>query len=68
MELSAYDGRFFRCVCGDAHPMFQESALRELPGMRLVMACPNGVGVNCVRIGGWIRIKIETEFGALAHR
>jgi hypothetical protein len=68
MDLSAYGGRSYKCVCGYAHAMYQESALRELPGMRLVMACPDGAGVNCVRIRGWIRIRIETEFGALANK
>ncbi len=68
-DLSAYEGCRFLCACGKQHLFYsnQIAVLRELPGMRLVFACPDSEGVTCVRAGGMLWAKgFESLFGARA--
>ena len=66
MEVSIYGGLPFDCACGRSHnfdPTWVR-VLRELPKMRLVLSCPQDMAVNCVRIRGLFRRRLETLFGA----
>ena len=40
--MTRYEGHPFRCVCGETHRYLSSEidVLRELSGMRLVIACP----------------------------
>ncbi|PIW64950.1 MAG: hypothetical protein COW13_00150, partial [Candidatus Omnitrophica bacterium CG12_big_fil_rev_8_21_14_0_65_50_5] len=66
--LSDYEGQPFQCVCGKPHNFNSQDVevLRELPWMRLVLGCPDGLGINCVKVKGLFRFKrFETLFGAI---
>ena len=64
MDLSIYLGLDYECVCGKHHLLKQnDEVLRELSKMRLVIACPNEAGITCVRIRGFIRRSLESQFG-----
>ena len=68
MDTSIYDGHPFDCACGDTHIFSTASVpiMRELAGMKLVLACPNGEGITCVKVtGGMLRFKgFRSLFGA----
>jgi hypothetical protein len=68
VDLLRLHGRPFRCACGQAHlyRFRQVPVLRELPGRRLVLACPRGLPfVTCVRLRGRLRFRgFESLFGA----
>jgi DnaJ domain len=68
VELSRLHGRPFRCACGQAHLYRYRlvPVLRELPGRRLVLACPRGLPfVTCVQLKGRLRLRaFESLFGA----
>ncbi len=68
VPLSRILGQSFRCACGQVHAyrFRQVPVLRELPGRRLVLACPRGLPfVTCVRLKGRLRPRsFETLFGA----
>jgi hypothetical protein len=68
IELPRLHGTPFRCACGQAHlyRFRQVPVLRELPGRRLVLACPRGLPfVTCVRLRGRLRFRgFESLFGA----
>jgi hypothetical protein len=61
-------GHPFDCACGQVHTyrVRQVPVLRELPGRRLVLACPRGLPfVTCVRVKGRLRSGgFESLFGA----
>jgi hypothetical protein len=70
MNVGPYIGHRFDCVCGAWHPFDPVSVrvLRELPKMRLVLACPQGESVTCVKVKGIFRFKgFESLFGAKAQ-
>jgi hypothetical protein len=54
MNTTIYDGHPFDCACGETHTFTTAGVpiLRELPGMKLVMACPNGDALTCVKVTG----------------
>ncbi len=67
MGLAPYSGHPFECACGVRHVFdpLTVTVLRELPGMRLVLACPQGDAVTCVKIKGLFRFKgFASLFGA----
>jgi hypothetical protein len=67
MDLSIYDDIEFECACGKKH-VFTKSGikiLRELSGMKLVIACPNEVGITCIKIKGIFKYKFVSLFGTL---
>lgn len=64
LNLGPYVGHPFRCGCGAEHPFdpagdypTETPVHRELTGMRLVVGCPTGAVVNCVRLTGLFRFK-----------
>jgi len=67
MDTSPYDGHPFECACGQNHNFnsLNIEVLRELPKMRLVLACPVTDGyITCVKIKGWFKFKgFESLFG-----
>jgi hypothetical protein len=68
VELARLHGRPFRCACGQAH-LYRHRivpVLRELPGRRLVLACPRGLPfVTCVQLKGRLRLRgLDSLFGA----
>lgn len=66
LDLSAYIGMQYECVCGEkhyVHPGIKVS--KELPLMKMVILCPDGEGQTCVRIKGWFRPRFVSLFGAL---
>lgn len=59
MNVAPYVGHPFQCACGQTHA-FDASAspvLRELSGMRLVIACPTSEYVTCVKVQGIMRFE-----------
>ena len=67
MDVAIYEGCEYECGCGRTHAFdpATTSVLRELPWMRLVLACPeNENAVTCVRIKGWIRFRLKSLFAA----
>jgi hypothetical protein len=68
VELARLHGRPFRCACGQPHLYRYRlvPVLRELPGRRLVLACPRGLPfVTCVQLKGRLRLRgFESLFGA----
>lgn len=70
MDVGPYIGHRFDCVCGAWHSFdpVSISVLCELPKMRLVLACPQGESVTCVKVKGIFRFKgFESLFGANAQ-
>lgn len=66
MKVAIYSGLPFNCACGKSH-LFSGSdsdVMRELGGMRLVVKCPEGKGINCVKVSGFFKHKFDTLFGA----
>ena len=66
MDMSIYVGHPFACACGETHTYFHSTipVLRELPGMRLVFACPDGKHLTCVKVLGIVQFKgFESLFG-----
>ena len=66
MVVNIYKGCRYECGCGQAHSFdpATTSVLRELPGMRLVLACPEQENVvTCVKVKGWIRFRFKSLFG-----
>lgn len=65
MDVSIYAGLEYDCACGRRHcfdPLTLK-VLRELPGMRLVFICPESESINCVKIRGFFRHRLESLFG-----
>jgi len=68
MNPQPFVGHRFDCSCGAWHVFDIASIkiLRELPQMQLVLACPGGRGVTCVRVRGFFRFKgFDSLFGAV---
>ena len=68
MDTTIYEGCEYRCACGNVHvfSLSQTQVLRELPLMRLVLACPLGEdAVTCVKIRGWFKYRFQSLFGSL---
>lgn len=65
LNLSVYAARPFECACGTTHAFSGDPAqvLRELTGMRLVLACPSTDAVTCVKISGIFRPDLTAQFG-----
>ena len=63
-NMTPYIGKPFECACGKIHN-FDDSfnVVRELSGMRFVIACPEKDYVTCVKITGSFRFKFESLFG-----
>ena len=67
MAMSTHEGKPFECACGDMH-YFSEATvqvMRELPKGRLVLTCPNGRGITCVRLRGLLKPTLESLFGTV---
>ena len=67
MDMSIYQGHYFECACGQEHVFAQcVEVLRELPGHRLVFACPEDPNtLTCIRLKGFFRFKgFVSLFGA----
>jgi len=66
MDVSIYMGCRYECACGGTHKFdgVPDYILRELPGMRLVVACPDGDAVTCIKIRGFFRYRFESLFGS----
>ncbi len=71
LDVTIYDGCEYQCACGEVH-VFRPSGfepsetqvLRELPWMRLVLACPLGEdAATCVKIRGWFKYRFQSLFG-----
>ena len=65
MRMAAYEGRPFTCACGAVH-RFAESAvqvMKELPKGRLVLSCPEGKCLTCIRLKGLEKPDFESLFG-----
>jgi len=69
MDVSIYAGCPFDCACGKSHAFDPGTirVLRELPWMRLVLVCPEGEYLTCVKIKGWFRYRLESLFGTQAQ-
>jgi len=66
MNTTPYDGHPFHCACGAIHYFETGSTevLRELGGMRLVLGCPHGNAVTCVKVRGILRFAgFQSLFG-----
>ncbi len=63
--MGAYDGKPFECACGKTHSFYDASinVIRELPGMRFVIECPEADFVTCARITIFTA-KFKSLFGA----
>jgi len=66
MDVSIYMGCPYECACGNTHEFdgIPDRVLRELPGMRLVVSCPETEAVTCIKIRGFFRYRLESLFGA----
>lgn len=64
MNTTIYESLPFDCACGEAHIFGHATVLKELPGMRLVLSCPSLKAATCIKIKGFIRLRIQSEFGA----
>jgi len=67
MDVTPYVGHEFECPCGVRHSFdpFRVKVLRELTWMRLVVSCPQGEAVTCVKVRGIFRFKgFKSLFGA----
>lgn len=62
MDLSAYLFHDLDCGCGSVHTFDPRNmeVMRELPGMRLVIACPQRHVINLVHVRGVISTRFET--------
>ena len=68
IDATIYEGCEYQCACGSMHVfrLSETQVLRELPWMRLVLACPRGEdAVTCVKIRGWFRYRFQSLFGYL---
>jgi hypothetical protein len=67
MLMAAYEGNPFTCACGAVH-QFSESAvqvMKELPKGRLVLSCPEGEHLTCIRLKGLEKPDFESLFGTV---
>lgn len=66
MNVTPYVGHKFECACGQMHEFTHYTVvMRELSGMRLVLACPEQDAITCVKVKGIFRFKgFESLFGA----
>lgn len=67
MKTGIYDRLEFQCACGRLH-LFSTAdtpPLLELPGMRLVVKCPESQHHTCFKVRGLFRYRMESQFGAL---
>jgi hypothetical protein len=67
MNTTPYDGHAFSCACGETHHFDTSGTevLRELAGMRLVVGCPRGDAVTCIKVQGTLRFAgFQSLFGA----
>jgi len=69
MNTAPYEGAPFGCACGESH-VFSENlvpVLRELGGMRLVLGCPRGGYVTCVKVRGLVQFRgFRSLFGGVS--
>lgn len=67
LDTTIYDGLTFGCACGQFHSFDTNLTPPEveLPGMRLVIKCPESNHLTCIRIRGFLRRRLESLFGAL---
>ncbi len=66
IKLDPYLGYQFQCACGDVHVFdnLKVVAIAELAPMKLILGCPHGNHITCVKIRGLIRFKgLESLFG-----
>ena len=63
--MKIYDGKEYECVCGRTHEFHHSRVVREMKRMHVVIECPAGVGIACVKIKGFFSIKLVSQFGAL---
>jgi len=66
MDTTIYDGHPFACACGEPHIFYTDKleVLRELAGMRLVVVCPNGEAITCVKVTGLFKFRgFKSLFG-----
>jgi len=68
-DLSIYTGMEFECACGVLHhfDLIDNKVYRELPGMKFVIGCSRTESINCVKIKGIFRVRMETQFGVIAE-
>jgi hypothetical protein len=67
MDVAPYVGHAFDCACGSSHAFEPSSSkvLRELPKMHLVLACPQGEAITCVKVKGIFRFNgFQSVFGS----
>ena len=64
MDVSIYAGVNYECGCGECHKFdfLSSIVLRELPGMKLVIACPDKLALTCVKIKGLTTYAFESCF------
>lgn len=64
MDVSIYAGTSYDCGCGKCHVFdaLGSVVLRELPGMKLVVACPDNLALTCVKIKGLTKYAFESSF------
>lgn len=65
MNMKIYDGKEYECVCGKTHEFHHSRAVREMKRMHVVVECPAGAGLVCVKIKGFFFTKLASQFGAL---
>ena len=70
MDVSIYKGCEYECGCGRVH-VFDPATitvLRELPKMRLVLACSEQENVvTCIKIKGWINFRFASLFAGSSN-
>lgn len=64
MNVRVYSGMTYECGCGLKHELRAHRVLSELPKMRIVVLCPKEEAINCVKIKGFFRVRLETLFAA----
>ena len=65
MNTKLYDGDSYECACGSVHASHHSRIIRELPRMHLVIECPDGAAIVCVKIKGIFSTKLIAEYGAI---
>lgn len=62
-DMSPYINKSFECACGMSHTFDNSSLiLRELPGLRFVIKCPEADAVTCVKVT-FFTMKFKSLFG-----
>ena len=69
MDVSIYRDINLQCACGKEHPFSGESSdvIRELTGRRLVIECPEGGAMTCIKVKGLFKYKLQSLFGTFGE-